>query len=54
MTGATPASLAAMLIRHFSGSRVSDFIRITIGSEAGLDRLTDVLAEFLATPSKTI
>jgi histidinol-phosphate aminotransferase len=38
-------------VRHFSGSRVSDFIRITIGSEAELDRLTDALAEFLAKPS---
>ena len=41
----------AVLVRHFSGPRVSDFIRITIGSEAGLDRLTDALAEFLAAPS---
>ncbi len=41
----------AVLVRHFSGSRVSDFIRITIGSEAELDRLTDALAEFLAKPS---
>ena len=37
----------AVLVRHFSGSRVSDYIRITIGSEAQLDRLTDALAEFL-------
>ena len=38
----------AVLVRHFSGPRVSDFIRITIGSAAELDRLTDALAEFLA------
>lgn len=38
----------AVLVRHFSGPRVSDFIRITIGSEAELDRLTDALTEFLA------
>jgi histidinol-phosphate aminotransferase len=38
----------AVLVRHFSGSRVSDFIRITIGSEMELDRLTDALVEFLA------
>lgn len=41
----------AVLVRHFSGPRVSDFIRITIGSQAELDRLTDALADFLATPS---
>jgi histidinol-phosphate aminotransferase len=38
----------AVLVRHFSGPRVSDFIRITVGSAAELDRLTDALAEFLA------
>jgi histidinol-phosphate aminotransferase len=38
----------AVLVRHFSGSRVSDFIRITIGSEVELDRLIDALVEFLA------
>jgi histidinol-phosphate aminotransferase len=41
----------AVLVRHFSGPRMSDFIRITVGSEADLDRLTGALAEFLATPS---
>jgi histidinol-phosphate aminotransferase len=41
----------AVLVRHFSGPRVSDFIRITIGSKAELDRLTQALAECLATPS---
>ena len=41
----------AVLVRHFPGPRVSDFIRITIGSEAELDRLTDALAEFLETTS---
>ncbi|MFC3324854.1 histidinol-phosphate transaminase [Mesorhizobium cantuariense] len=40
----------AILVRHFSGPRVSDFIRITVGSKADLDRLTDALAEFLETP----
>jgi histidinol-phosphate aminotransferase len=37
-----------VLVRHFSGPRVSDFIRITIGSQAELDRLTAALAAFLA------
>ena len=37
----------AVLVRHFSGPRVSDFLRITIGSEAELARLTDALAEIV-------
>jgi histidinol-phosphate aminotransferase len=37
----------AVLVRHFSGPRVSDFIRITVGSEAELERLTEALAAFL-------
>jgi histidinol-phosphate aminotransferase len=41
----------AILVRHFSGPRVSDFIRITIGSKTELSQMTDALAEFLATPS---
>jgi len=41
----------AVLVRHFSGPRVSDFIRITIGSQAELDCSTDALAAFLGTPS---
>jgi histidinol-phosphate aminotransferase len=42
----------AVLVRHFSGPRVSDYLRITIGSEAELARLTEALAEILsASPS---
>jgi histidinol-phosphate aminotransferase len=41
----------AILVRHFSGPRVSDFIRITIGSKEELAHLTDTLAAFLAAPS---
>ena len=40
-----------VLVRHFSGPRVSDFIRITIGSEAELGQLTGALTAFLATPA---
>jgi len=36
-----------VLVRHFSGPRVSDFVRITVGSEAELGRLIDALAEIL-------
>ncbi|CAN7531914.1 histidinol-phosphate transaminase [Phenylobacterium sp. LjRoot219] len=39
----------AVLVRHFSAPRVSEFLRITIGSQPELDRLTEALAEILAT-----
>ena len=38
----------AVLVRHFTGPRVADYLRITIGSEAELARLTDALTEILA------
>jgi histidinol-phosphate aminotransferase len=38
----------AVLVRHFSGLRVADFVRITVGSASELRRLTDALSEFLA------
>jgi histidinol-phosphate aminotransferase len=40
----------AVLVRHFSGPRVSDYVRITVGSEADLDRLATALMEVLAAP----
>jgi histidinol-phosphate aminotransferase len=37
----------AVLVRHFPDPPVADFIRITVGSDSELGRLTDALAEFL-------
>ena len=37
----------AVLVRHFSGPRISDYLRITVGSTAELDTLTQALAEIL-------
>ena len=37
----------AVLVRHFSAARTADFLRITIGSEAELARLTGALGEIL-------
>ncbi|MBO9576302.1 MAG: histidinol-phosphate transaminase [Sphingobium sp.] len=37
----------AVLVRAFSGARVSDYVRITIGSQPELDRLIEALADFL-------
>lgn len=55
-TGATLSAALrerAVLVRHFSGPRVSDFIRITVGSETDQDRLIGALADHLATSSRT-
>jgi histidinol-phosphate aminotransferase len=38
----------AVLVRHFSGPRAADFIRITIASANELRQLTDALVELLA------
>src|SRR5262249_30074530 len=38
----------AILVRHFGAPRIADFLRITIGSEAELARLTEALGEILA------
>ncbi|MGY4305588.1 histidinol-phosphate aminotransferase [Bradyrhizobium sp. USDA 4369] len=38
----------AVLVRHFTASRIADYLRITIGSEAELARLTEALREVLA------
>lgn len=38
----------AILVRHFSGARTAEYLRITIGSQAELDRLTGALTEILA------
>ena len=42
----------AVLVRAFSGPRVSDYVRITIGSQPELDRLTDALADFLSAQAR--
>ncbi|CCD96724.1 Histidinol-phosphate aminotransferase (Imidazole acetol-phosphate transaminase) [Bradyrhizobium sp. ORS 375] len=38
----------AVLVRHFTAPRIADYLRITIGSEPELARLTDALREALA------
>jgi histidinol-phosphate aminotransferase len=40
----------AVLVRHFAAPRISNFLRITIGSKSDLARLTEVLNEILAAP----
>jgi histidinol-phosphate aminotransferase len=45
---ATALRERAVLVRHFAAPRISDFLRITIGSESDLGRLTEALSEILA------
>lgn len=40
----------AVLVRHFSAPRIADYLRITIGSEPELARLTEALSESLGQP----
>lgn len=42
----------AVLVRHFPAPRISDFLRITVGSEPDLARLKAALAEILAGASE--
>ena len=37
-----------ILVRHFSKVRIQDYVRITIGTDAGCDRLVDVLRELIS------
>lgn len=37
-----------ILVRHFSSPRIKEFLRITVGAEGEMDRLTAVLSELLS------
>lgn len=41
----------AVLVRHFSAPRISDFLRISIGAEAQLRQLTDALMDIVGSRS---
>jgi histidinol-phosphate aminotransferase len=38
----------AVIVRHFSAPRISDYLRITVGTDAQIDRLLWALSEILA------
>ena len=40
----------AILVRHFTAPRISDYLRITVGSDSDLARLVEALRDILATP----
>jgi histidinol-phosphate aminotransferase len=38
----------AVIVRHFSAPRITDYLRITVGNDAQIDRLLSALSEILA------
>jgi histidinol-phosphate aminotransferase len=38
----------AVLVRHFAAPRISDYLRITVGTDAQTDRLLSALSDILA------
>jgi histidinol-phosphate aminotransferase len=47
---ATALRERAVIVRHFAARRISDYLRITVGSDGEIDRLLSALAEILAGP----
>ena len=37
-----------MIVRHFSAPRISDYLRITVGTDGQIDRLLSALSDILA------
>ena len=37
----------AVIVRHFSAPRISDYLRITVGTDAQIDRLLSELSDIL-------
>jgi histidinol-phosphate aminotransferase len=44
---ATALRRRAVIVRHFSAARISDYLRVTVGTDAQLDRLLSALSEIL-------
>jgi histidinol-phosphate aminotransferase len=38
----------AVIVRHFAAPRISDFLRITVGTDGQIDRLLSALSEILS------
>jgi histidinol-phosphate aminotransferase len=44
---ATALRQRAVIVRHFSAARISDYLRITVGSDGQIDRLLSALSDIL-------
>src|SRR4029453_15571040 len=40
----------AVIVRHFSAPRISDYLRITVGRDEQIDRLLSALSDILGSP----
>ena len=43
----------AVIVRHFAAARISDYLRITVGTDGQIDRLLSALAEILGAEPAT-
>jgi histidinol-phosphate aminotransferase len=42
----------AVIVRHFPAARIGDYLRITVGTEAQIDRLISALSDILSDESE--
>src|SRR4029077_17115589 len=42
----------AVIVRHFPAPRISDYLRITVGTDGQIDRLLSALSDILAAPAQ--
>ena len=47
---ATALRQRAVIVRHFSAARISDHLRITVGTDEQIDRLLSALSDILGGP----
>jgi histidinol-phosphate aminotransferase len=48
---ATALRQRAVIVRHFSAARISDYLRITVGTDGQIDRLLSALTDILGKPA---
>ena len=48
-----PRCASAVLVRHFQAPRISDYLRITVGTDGQIDRLLSALSDILGSEPAT-
>ena len=51
---ATALRQKAVIVRHFSAARISDYLRITVGTDAQIERLLSTMSDILGNESSAI